>query len=129
MELDPTVEGPVVSGVPPPEPLKKVPDTSPLSPLSAASTHPPPPPLVHTKPSFLTSSFRVRELLSTRREQGTQLNVFVEPRIPDGISLRNFGIQVVSNSLLSLSLLVLSFVASTDRSATPDAAGASRKRA
>ena len=100
MELDPTVEGPVVSGVPPPEPLKKVPDTSPLSPLSAASTHPPPPPLVHTKPSFLTSSFRVRELLSTRREQGTQLNVFVEPRIPAGISLRNFGIQVVSACML-----------------------------
>ncbi|TBU24429.1 hypothetical protein BD311DRAFT_671810 [Dichomitus squalens] len=102
MELDPTVEGPLMSGVPPPDPMKKVSVMSPLPRLSASanSTHPPPPPLVHTKPSFLTSSFRVRELLRTRpSEQGTAENVFVEPRIPDGISLRNFGIQVVSVGL------------------------------
>ncbi|KAI1797056.1 hypothetical protein LXA43DRAFT_969611 [Ganoderma leucocontextum] len=84
MELDPTVEGPMVNGCPPPDPLKKVP------------LAPSPVPLTSTAPAFLTSSFRVRELLRTRAgEAGTHVNAFVEPRIPDGISLRNFGIQVV----------------------------------
>lgn len=103
MELDPTVEGPMVNGCPPPEPLKKVPLTP--SPVPLTSTvHPPPPPLVHSAPAFLTSSFRVRELLRTRTgEAGTHVNAFVEPRIPDGISLRNFGIQVVSGIFFSRS--------------------------
>ena len=101
MELDPTVEGPMVNGCPPPEPLKKVPLTPSPVPLTT-SIHPPPPPLVHSPPAFLTSSFRVRELLRMRSgEAGAHVNAFVEPRIPDGISLRNFGIQVVSADFFS----------------------------
>jgi hypothetical protein len=42
----------------------------------------------------LTSTFTPRELLCIDRETGETR--FVEPRVPDGISLRNFGIQVVS---------------------------------
>lgn len=42
----------------------------------------------------LTSTFKPRELLCIDRETGETR--FVEPRVPDGISLRNFGIQVVS---------------------------------
>lgn len=48
----------------------------------------PPPPM----PWTLTSSFRQSELL-VNTPHGPE---FVRPRVPDGISLRNFGIQVVS---------------------------------
>ena len=49
----------------------------------------PPPPMSWT----LTSSFRAYELL-VNTPHGPE---FVRPRVPDGISLRNFGIQVVSS--------------------------------
>ena len=49
----------------------------------------PPPPMSWT----LTSSFRPSELL-VNTQSGPE---FVRPRVPDGISLRNFGIQVVSS--------------------------------
>ena len=49
----------------------------------------PPPPMDWT----LTSSFRPSELL-VNSPHGPE---FVRPRVPDGISLRNFGIQVVSS--------------------------------
>ncbi|TFK81314.1 hypothetical protein K466DRAFT_502359 [Polyporus arcularius HHB13444] len=94
MQLDPTVEGPMMNGCPPPEPLDKLPVGPPPIPLTAG--HLPPSSHAHTKPSMLTSSFRARDLLRTRTESdGAPVNVFVEPKIPDGISLRNFGIQVV----------------------------------
>lgn len=48
----------------------------------------PPPPI----PWTLTSSFRQSELL-VNTQHGPE---FVRPRVPEGISLRNFGIQVVS---------------------------------
>ncbi|KAI0715790.1 hypothetical protein C8T65DRAFT_572834 [Cerioporus squamosus] len=99
MQLDPTVEGPMVSGCPPPEPLEKIPVPPPPVPFTAG--HLPPSSSTHTKPSTLTSSFRARDLLRTRTESdGTPANVFVEPKIPDGISLRNFGIQVTRLGLL-----------------------------
>jgi len=58
---------------------------SPPVPLSPS----PPPPMSWT----LTSSFRPSELL-VNTQSGPE---FVRPRVPDGISLRNFGIQVVSS--------------------------------
>ncbi|RPD59730.1 hypothetical protein L227DRAFT_503276 [Lentinus tigrinus ALCF2SS1-6] len=98
MQLDPTVQGPMVSGCPPPEPLEKIPVAP--SPIPLTAGHLPPSSSTYTKPSVLTSSFRARDLLRTRTEgDGTPANVFVEPKIPDGISLRNFGIQVVSVAL------------------------------
>lgn len=51
-----------------------------------------PSPSPHTNPSVLTSSFHPSELL-VKGEFGPEL---VYPRVPAGISLRNFGIQVVS---------------------------------
>ncbi len=95
MQLDPTVEGPMVNGCPPPSPLEKLPVARPALPLTAS--HVPPGASLHTRPSFLTSSFRARELLRIRPdESGSPAHVFVDAKIPDGISLRNFGIQVVS---------------------------------
>lgn len=47
----------------------------------------------------LTSTFKPRELLCIDRETGETR--FVEPRVPDGISLRNFGIQVPIFATLS----------------------------
>ncbi|KAI0749280.1 hypothetical protein C8Q80DRAFT_1269183 [Daedaleopsis nitida] len=92
MQLDPTVEGPMMSGCPPPDPLQKIPIVRPPVPISG---HMPPAASQHTKPSFLTSSFRPRDLLRVRADDhGSLANVFVDARIPDGISLRNFGIQV-----------------------------------
>lgn len=41
----------------------------------------------------LTSTFKPRELLCIDRASGETR--FIEPRVPEGISLRNFGIQVV----------------------------------
>ncbi|KAL1696826.1 hypothetical protein GGG16DRAFT_42712 [Schizophyllum commune] len=43
------------------------------------------------KPTLLTSTFYPRDLLRPTFDSGWE---FVPPRIPDGISLRNFGIQV-----------------------------------
>ncbi|KAL1739691.1 hypothetical protein HDZ31DRAFT_68684, partial [Schizophyllum fasciatum] len=43
------------------------------------------------KPTLLTSTFYPRDLLRPTQDNGWE---FVPPRIPDGISLRNFGIQV-----------------------------------
>ena len=95
MQLDPTVEGPMVSGCPPPAPLEKLP--APPRPIPFTAGHLPPSSALQSAPSMLTSSFRARDLLRMRAEgDGTPVNVFVEPKIPDGISLRNFGIQVVS---------------------------------
>ncbi|KAI9061173.1 hypothetical protein FKP32DRAFT_1631829, partial [Trametes sanguinea] len=97
MELDPTVEGPLMKGCPPPEPLEKMPITPSPVPITAGqlpSNHTNS--STHTKPAFLTCSFRPRELLRTRTDERGTANVFVDPKIPDGISLRNFGIQVVS---------------------------------
>lgn len=42
----------------------------------------------------VTSSFRATDLLTTDPRDGRPM--FLPPRVPDGISLRNFGIQVVS---------------------------------
>ena len=95
MQLDPTVEGPMVSGCPPPAPLEKLP--APPRPIPFTAGHLPLSSGPQSAPSVLTSSFRARDLLRMRAEgDGTPVNVFVEPKIPDGISLRNFGIQVVS---------------------------------
>ncbi|EKM58639.1 uncharacterized protein PHACADRAFT_253113 [Phanerochaete carnosa HHB-10118-sp] len=47
----------------------------------------------------LTSTFKPRELLCIDRETGETR--FVEPRVPEGISLRNFGIQVPIFATLS----------------------------
>lgn len=55
----------------------------------------PPPPQRVT----LTSTFRPRDLLCIDRE--TKETRFIEPKVPEGISLRNFGIQVVSSPILS----------------------------
>ena len=62
----------------------------------ASSIPPPTPPLTPPTPSnlpYIASTFKASDLLSTT---ASGLPVFVSPRIPDGISLRNFGIQVVS---------------------------------
>jgi dual specificity MAP kinase phosphatase len=61
--------------------------TSPPVPTSLSPS--PPPPMAWT----LTSSFRSSELL-VNSPHGPE---FVRPRVPDGISLRNFGIQAVSS--------------------------------
>ena len=103
MQLDPTVEGPTVSGCPPPDPLEKPPVAPPRMHIASPPLSQP---SQHTKPAFLTSAFRARDLLRTRAEtDGSTTHVFAEPKIPDGISLRNFGIQVVSPSLLPSSSL------------------------
>jgi len=62
------------------------------SPVPATPSPPPPMP-----PSLLTSSFHASELL-VKGESGPEL---VRPRVPDGISLRNFGIQVPIFATLS----------------------------
>jgi dual specificity MAP kinase phosphatase len=54
----------------------------------------PPRALAETLPHF-TSTFRARELLRTDAAGGL-VPEFLSPKIPAGISLRNFGIQVVS---------------------------------
>ncbi|KAH9921198.1 uncharacterized protein BXZ73DRAFT_104487 [Epithele typhae] len=78
MQLDPTLQGPMVTGCPPPEPMEKAP------------------------PAHLTSGFRARDLLRTRTEpNGSTTHIFAEPKIPDGVSLRNFGIQVPIYATLS----------------------------
>ncbi|CDO74503.1 hypothetical protein BN946_scf184979.g58 [Trametes cinnabarina] len=95
MELDPSVEGPLIKGCPPPKPLEKIPTTPSPVPITAAqlpSNHTSS--STHAKPAHLTCSFRPRDLLRTRTDERGTANVFVEPKIPDGISLRNFGIQV-----------------------------------
>lgn len=43
----------------------------------------------------IASSFRACDLLTTDPLDGG--SIFIPPKVPDGISLRNFGIQVVSN--------------------------------
>ena len=63
--------------------------TTGATPSMPASLSPSPPPPM---PWTLTSSFRPSELL-VNTPHGPE---FVRPRVPDGISLRNFGIQVVS---------------------------------
>lgn len=97
MELDPVVDGAAMKGCPSPNALDKTPVSPPAAvPITASqlpsTTHT----TTHTKPSFLTSSFRPRELLRTRMDERGVVSIFGEPKIPDGISLRNFGIQVVS---------------------------------
>ncbi|KAI0671359.1 hypothetical protein C8Q78DRAFT_766308 [Trametes maxima] len=92
MQLDPSVEGPMMTDCPPPEPLDKMPVSPPPVPITAGQL--PSNSSSYAKPSLLTSSFRPRELLRTRTDERGAASVFVEPKIPDGISLRNFGIQV-----------------------------------
>ena len=101
MQLDPTVEGPMMNGCPPPEPTDKTPITPPPVAITAGQLPHNSSSSTQTKPSFLTCSFRPRELLRTRTDERGTANVFVEPKIPDGISLRNFGIQVVSTIVAS----------------------------
>ena len=57
-------------------------------------------------PPLLTSTFRPKDLLRTHAHDGAP--EFVPPRVPDGISLRNFGIQVVSSFSFLLPCLSLS---------------------
>jgi dual specificity MAP kinase phosphatase len=53
----------------------------------------PPRAIAHTLPHF-TSTFRAHELLQTDAA-GNLVPEFLSPKVPTGISLRNFGIQVV----------------------------------
>lgn len=78
---------PATSQSPRDDPTSGTMGTSPPVPSSLSPS--PPPPMSWT----LTSSFRPSELL-VNTPHGPE---FVRPRVPDGISLRNFGIQVVSS--------------------------------
>jgi len=78
---------PAASQLPRDDPRLGTTDSSP--PTLTAPSPSPPPPMSWT----LTSSFRPSELL-VNTPHGPE---FVRPRVPDGISLRNFGIQVVSS--------------------------------
>ena len=78
---------PVMSQLPQDDPTGT--GTADTSPPMPGSLSPSPPP---SMPWTLTSSFRQSELL-VNTPHGPE---FVRPRVPDGISLRNFGIQVVS---------------------------------
>ncbi|KAA1476202.1 hypothetical protein DENSPDRAFT_499399 [Dentipellis sp. KUC8613] len=57
----------------------------------------------HTPPShaLLTSTFRPRDLLTVSHTVDGKEFEFIPPRVPDGISLRNFGIQVPIYATLS----------------------------
>lgn len=104
MEYDPTLRDSIEAN--PASPSGKI-DDKPLPPaldvqphttatilLSSARTRYP-----YQHPAVLTSSFRPRELLRPwTKEDGSVSCAFVEPRVPDGVSLRNFGIQAVSGS-------------------------------
>jgi len=85
----------------------------PASPSSTTPTTPSPPPKTKNKnktaPPLLTSTFRPKDLL---RETADGVWEFVPLKVPDGISLRNFGIQVVSRFY---PLLRLGFVPSSFR--------------
>ncbi|KAL4246440.1 hypothetical protein ABKN59_009635 [Abortiporus biennis] len=86
---------------------------APPPPLPPTSFSPSPSPL--PTPPFLTSSFREKELLREVRElrevegeiqyvgsvNGRGDIEFVEPKVPEGISLRNFGIQTPIFATLS----------------------------
>jgi dual specificity MAP kinase phosphatase len=65
-----------------------------LEPSSSSPTRIPPPRLPH-----FTSTFRPYELLRTDAT-GNIHPEFIEPKIPNGISLRNFGIQVVRTFII-----------------------------
>ncbi|KAF8895984.1 hypothetical protein BD779DRAFT_1493305 [Infundibulicybe gibba] len=74
------------------------------SPMVVPATPPPGPTTVAGSPTLLTSTFRPKDLL--RRPPGTDEAdpsnwEFVPARVPDGISLRNFGIQVPIYATLS----------------------------
>jgi hypothetical protein len=77
---------PVMSQLPQDDPRTVTADGN--APMPGPLSPSPPPPM----PWTLTSSFRPSELL-VNTPHGPE---FVRPRVPDGISLRNFGIQVVS---------------------------------
>ncbi|KZT68001.1 hypothetical protein DAEQUDRAFT_371078 [Daedalea quercina L-15889] len=108
MELDPTLRDSIEANSP--APGAKV-DDKPLLHALDTAPHPAAPVLVpsvparcppYTNPAVLTSSFRPRELLHPRtKEDGSVSCAFVDPRVPDGISLRNFGIQVPIYATLS----------------------------
>ena len=118
MELDPTLRDSIEANsaspsgklddkpLPPPA-LDAQPHPAATSLLSSGRTRYP-----SQHPAVLTSSFRPRELLHPQtKEDGSVSCAFVEPRVPDGISLRNFGIQVVSRpSLLHMILCPVLFV-------------------
>ena len=102
MELDPTLRDSIeadsaspsgkIDDKPLPPPALNAQPPAATSLVSSGRTRYPP-----HQPTVLTSSFRPRELLHPRtKEDGSVSCAFVEPRVPDGISLRNFGIQVVS---------------------------------
>lgn len=96
MDLDPSVSGLEGSDCPPSKLSKSPPSLTPppLLPHHAHSRH-----QSLSPPALLTSSFRARELLQQRHhEDGSVSYAFVEPRVPEGISLRNFGIQAVSRA-------------------------------
>ncbi|KAJ7759427.1 hypothetical protein DFH07DRAFT_884353 [Mycena maculata] len=102
MDVDPDVR--IVDASPSPPPDAE--DDDKIDPHSSATS----PPQEHQReveqdagPTLLTCTFRPRELLRrVVREAGEVRSVrFFRPaRVPDGISLRNFGIQVVSQVLV-----------------------------
>ena len=103
MELDPTLRDSIEADSA--SPSGKLDDKPLPPPALAAQPHPAAASLLSTgrtrspsqHPAVLTSSFRPRELLHSRvKEDGSVSCAFVDVRVPDGISLRNFGIQVVS---------------------------------
>lgn len=78
--------------------------STPSSNFQSKSSSPAPAPAVESPPTLMsaeelkrltvTSSFRASDLLTIDPRDGRPM--FLPPRVPDGISLRNFGIQVVS---------------------------------
>ncbi|OBZ66194.1 hypothetical protein A0H81_13806 [Grifola frondosa] len=98
MDIDPSIAGPLVPGCPPPELDLKLspPLVSAAPPVPRNGRLPSPRAHSHTHhPAILTSSFRPRELIRTKTNpDGSTSPIFIEPKIPHGISLRNFGIQV-----------------------------------
>ncbi|EPT05494.1 hypothetical protein FOMPIDRAFT_96003 [Fomitopsis schrenkii] len=107
MEFDPTLRDTIeadsatpsgkIDDKPLPPALDAQPHTAATGLLSSGLTRYP-----SQHPAVLTSSFRPRELLHPwTKEDGSVSCTFVEPRVPDGISLRNFGIQAPIYATLS----------------------------
>lgn len=100
--------GPATSQLQRDDPGSGTTDASPPVPTSPS----PPPPMSWN----LTSSFRSSELL-INTPHGPE---FVRPRVPDGISLRNFGIQVVSvQSPIDTALSRLRYLSRVSRMTDP----------
>ncbi|VDC07621.1 unnamed protein product [Peniophora sp. CBMAI 1063] len=73
------------------------PTSAPSSPSPSHGDCPTPMPFSHMMLPKLTSTFRAKELLDPRAREGR----FMPVHVPDGISLRNFGIQVPIYATLS----------------------------